>query len=134
MSPAHSSEKGAIAIYLALLVTMIILSGALLQSGILSQQIRFSTDILQNERAFYASDSGIEAALFDLEKKIQQGDFSDSTLDGSIPYGGQEAAYHAAGRVIITDDQSSTTACVASTGESGREKRRTAVGTADCEP
>lgn len=134
MNTAHSAEKGAIAIYLALLVTIVILSGALLQSGILSQQIRFSTDILQNERAFYASDSGIEATLFDLEKKIQQGDLSDSTLDGSISYEGQEATFHATGRVMIVDDQSRTTACVASTGISGRENRRTAVGTQDCEP
>ncbi len=128
-----SKERGAVAIYLALLVTIIILSGALLQSGILAQQIRFSTDILENERAFYISDSGIEATLFDLEKKIGQGDFSDSAIDGSISYGEKEATFNATGRIIVSDDQSRTTACVESTGISGRESRRTAVGNQDCD-
>lgn len=134
MNTSRKNQEGAVAIYIALVITLLMLSGALVQSAVLSRQIRESRDVTQNERAFYASDSGIEAVLFDLKTKSANEDTTPTTLEDIIEYGDQTATFSAVGRVVETEDQTRSVPCIESVGTFGAETRRTALGQPGCEP
>lgn len=128
-----NSQRGAVAVYIALIMATAIVSAALVMSAILSRQARFSSDVVSTERAFYSADSGAEAVLYDLKQKIDTGDTSRSEREDSISYGEQEATFSAAGSLSLSQDQTSTVPCLESVGTFARESRRVALGTPDCE-
>jgi len=126
-------DRGDISIYIAILMVTVLLSGALVFSSILSRQARMASNIVNNERAFYAAGSGIEATLYDLKNKIDSGDKSVSRMKGEILYGNDKATFTSEGVLSISGDQARTLACVAGTGTFGRESRNIATGPAGCE-
>lgn len=126
-------QRGDISIYVALIMVTILLSGALLFSGVLARQARFSTNVVKNERAFYAADSGIEATLYDLKQKFDLGDTSVSSVSGEIEYSDQDATFSGEGNLFTSTDQLTTQACVSSTGKFERESRQVVTGPEGCE-
>lgn len=126
-------DRGDISIYIAILMVTVLLSGALVFSSILSRQARFASNIVHNERAFYAADSGIEATLYDLKNKIDSGDESVSKVESEIPYGNEKATFVSEGVLSTSADQNRTQACVKSRGTFGRESRDLITGPEGCE-
>ncbi|MBI3256042.1 MAG: hypothetical protein HYZ63_03670 [Candidatus Andersenbacteria bacterium] len=129
----HRSQRGDIAVYVALIVITVLLSGALLLSGILSRQARFASNIVHNERAFYAADSGVEATLYELKNNIDLGDASVSRVSGEIEYSGQKASFTGSGNLTVSADQARTLACVSSSGSFASESRQLVTGPQGCE-
>ncbi len=128
-----TAERGDISIYVALIMVTVLLSGALLFSGVLARQARFATNIVNNERAFYTADSGIEATLYDLKQKVDLGDTSTSKVSGEIKYNDQKASFSGEGSLFTSADQLTTQACVSSTGTFERESRQLVTGPEGCE-
>lgn len=124
----NTSQKGAVAIYIALLAATIITSAAIVLSGVLSIQLRLIRDIISSERAFYAADSGIEEAQYQLF--VLQGEGStdgEITIDnGEVPYQDEESAtYTAKGKLV--SDPDSTFNCIASEGLHADDQRRITI-------
>lgn len=129
----RNKQQGDIAVYVALMVVTVLLSGALIFSGIITRQARLATNIVNNERAFYTADSGVEATLYDLKNKIDLGDTSVSHVSGDIEYAGQKATFNASGNLSTSADQSRTQACVGSSGSFASESRQLVTGPQGCE-
>lgn len=131
------TQRGDIAIYMALIIVTILVSSALLLSFVLVRQIRETSDALASERAFFAANSGIEQALSELD------DFANpftGELAGVIEYdNGQQAAYEARGLLQGSAQAGgpAATRCVRARGvypENGgqREERRLNYGPDTC--
>lgn len=95
----QGKQRGDIAIYTALIVVTIMLSGALAMSTILSRQIPATAELLNTERAFYAVQSGREAAFFVVAKQHVFTDFGYSfPVNEVLKYSaGDEATYASVG-------------------------------------
>lgn len=78
----HSLERGDVAIYTALIVVGMMVSGAIALGIILSQQIPRTYELQASERSFYAAVAGREQALFLYVKRGS----SDIILDETITY------------------------------------------------
>src|SRR3989344_6516787 len=126
-------DRGDISIYIAILMVTVLLSGALVFSSILSRQARMASNIVNNERAFYAAGSGIEATLYDLKNKIDLGDTSVSNVQSDISYDTGKATFRAKGVLSTSADQVRTLACVASSGSFASESRQLVTGPQGCE-
>lgn len=124
----HKNQQGAIAIYLAMLIVMILTSGALLMSGILTKQIAFSQDVVTSEQAFYAADSGVEEALYLMVTALSEGNLSPVEVEGEIIYGDEKASYRAQGQIVVSTDQTRSVPCVNSQGRFRNEDRRVRLG------
>lgn len=126
------TESGVIAVYIALVVAIIVTSGAITLSGILSRQLHFVNDVVANEQAFYLADSGAEAVLYDLKVKINTSDTSPSATSGSIDYAAGTGTFSSRGKLSIDPNFTSSQACVDSEGSIRGETRRIAIGPTDC--
>ena len=126
-----NSQKGAVAVYTTLVMIMIITSGSILMSGILSKQISFSEDVETSERAFYSANSGVEQALYQIAGQLNTGEITPVTIDEQeIAYGNQTATYKAKAEIVISEDQTRSIPCVVSIGEFRNETRRIRLGPA----
>lgn len=98
------AHRGDIAIYIALLVMTIMLSGAVVLSGLLARQFRLGRSIIADQRAFYAANSGLEHALFRLNKETPPPAISrDNPLTAEISYSASDpAVYTSYGQVLST--------------------------------
>ena len=85
-------EKGDVSVYLALTMLGIMLSGALLMSVILINQLRSTEDVVDSERAFYAANTGVEHGFYELSLFAQPGPIQ---INGIIEYDSNDprAAY-----------------------------------------
>jgi Tfp pilus assembly protein PilX len=88
---SHNASRGALAIFIALLVLLIITSSAVVVSRILSRQIRLGQNVIASERAFYAADAGLEQALYELIKNNNP--TQASPITGTVDYHGQTVTY-----------------------------------------
>ena len=133
MNTKQSSQRGIVEVYIALIVTIMITAGAVVLSGILSRQIRFASDVVANEQAFYAADSGAESVLSNLALKITGPDYSTSTVNGTVDYDTNlSASYQAQGKLELSADKTRIADCVQSSGTMKTESRRVAIGPSDC--
>lgn len=128
MIDTKTSQRGSMPIYITLLMIAVITSGAITMSGILSKQLRFAEDLTTSERAFYAANSGVEQALYALEQKRQDNDFSPlDTIEGTVDYEqGERATYKVSARMVANAFR--TVVCVDSEGDFRGEKRRVQFG------
>jgi hypothetical protein len=135
-------QRGDISIYLALTIITIMISSALLLSVILITQLRSTEDIVESERAFYAANSGLERAFYELSLFATPGPIP---LNETLSYGDNipQAAFD--GQAGYAAD--GITPCVAVSGgypvRDGQtypgnapqaQERRLSVGPADCLP
>lgn len=132
----HAGHHGSVALYIALVILTMFVSTALIIGGIATKQIQASRSTVKSERAFYAANSGVEEALWQLaELNNTSGGLGPvEIVDGEVPYDDGRASYDV--RAILVVDETGVTArpCVESAGEFGEEKRRVAlrVGTTEC--
>lgn len=122
----NAGARGSIAVYLALVMTLIITSSAVILSGILSQQLRASQNFVASERSFYAANSGVEEALYLLVQQSQQGG-GDQVItidDGEVRYDDQTATYQVKARLVTSQDLIRVVPCVISLGRYAQEERR----------
>ena len=77
-------QRGDVAIYIAVVMLMIMLSATIVLSGILSRQIKLTIDAVDTEKAFYAADTALEEGRYGLSKLF----LSSINLDegGQIEY------------------------------------------------
>jgi hypothetical protein len=128
-----AGQAGIVEVYIALIITILITTGAIVLSGILSRQIRFASDVVANEQAFYTADTGAEATLSDLKTKISGPDFTASTINGTVNYDDNlSGAYAAKGQLQLSADKTRIFDCVQSQGSVKTESRRIAIGPAEC--
>lgn len=85
-----TTQRGDIAIYTAVIVVTIMLSGALAMGTILSRQIPATAQLLDAERAFYAANGGREQGFFIIAK---QGNSAGQVLNQRINYSNSDAVY-----------------------------------------
>lgn len=140
-TPANS-QAGDVTVYIALIMLGVMLSGALLLSTILMTQLRSTEDIVESERAFYAANTGVERAFYELSLFATPDLIS---LNDTVPYDtdGPQAAYDA--RARYTAD--GLTPCINVVGASPvkpgqsypgnapqAQERRLSAGPSDCLP
>lgn len=140
-------ERGDIAVYIALLLSGIMLSFVLLMSFVLSRQLRLTEDVVWSERALYAADTGLEHSLYIISKQLGRevevngGEISFSLFGGgesSTPYQGLEYEGETGG-VTVADYEGQAAAdeagivCALIEGSYRDQKRRLALGPPDCE-
>lgn len=117
--------RGDVAIYVAMLMLIVVTSSALLLSGLLSQQLRFSQEVVSSERAFYAANSGVEHALYLLAQANQAGNSLETVeIEGEVPYEEETAVYEGAAELVLSEDLTTATPCVKSTGSFRDQVRR----------
>lgn len=83
-----NTQRGDVTIYISLLLLLIVTTGTMVMSGLLSRQPRISRDTITSEQAFYAANSGVEHALYEYRLKGQE-----IPLSGEIQYGSRAAKY-----------------------------------------
>jgi len=128
MRTPQTSERGAIAIFMALVIVFILMSSAILFNSILARQIRLSGEISSSERAFYAANTGFEKALFDIAT-LPDLDFEG---EGEVEYdNGETAEYKYKAQAVERNDL--RIPCVLSTGTHRNESRRLFSGPDDCD-
>lgn len=120
-------SKGAIAIYIALLMLAIIVSTVLTTNMVLTRQIRLSREVANSERAFAAANSGYEQALFLLNATPDQ----EITGEGQVDYPEGPAIYTFRARYF--DVGGTRVPCVLSSGQYRSETRRLFSGPSDCD-
>jgi len=118
-------SRGSIAVYIALMMTLVISSSAVILGGILSQQLQASKNFVASERAFYAANSGTEEALYLLVQQNRQGGSGPIEVDsGQVTYEDADASYEVSARLVVSDDLTRTLPCITSTGQFRQEERR----------
>ena len=126
----QSSQRGATAIYIALLVALLMLSAALVLTSVLTRQVRLTQNVVSSERAFYAANSGVEEALYQLVQQTLAGEQGNvSIADGEIEYEDATATYSVEARTNI--EGPSAQACISSLGEYQGDQRRISLGPAE---
>lgn len=119
------SQTGATAVYIALIIALLILSSALILSRVLSVQLRLTQDVISTERAFYAANSGVEEALFELI----QNDAGEITIEeGLVEYDEGDATYEVQAHTHVQGPDA--VACISSLGEHAGDQRRINLGSA----
>lgn len=120
-------SKGAIGIYIALLMLVIIVSTVLVTNTVLTRQIRLSREVGHSERAFAAANSGYEQALFLLNATPDQA----ITGEGQVDYPEGPATYTFRARFF--EIQGTRVPCVLSSGVFRDETRRLFTGPPECD-
>lgn len=120
----RTSQTGATAVYIALLVALLILSSALILSRVLNVQLRLTQDVISAERAFYAANSGVEQALFELI----QNETDEITLEGDVEYPEGNATYTVEAHAVVQGPDA--VACISSLGDNAGNQRRINLGPA----
>lgn len=127
-------QRGDVAVYMALMISFILLSSALVFSLILARQIRATEDVVESERSFYAANSGLEHLQYVLTKGWNNA-YSATIITrpdpgpGIIEYsGGEQAEYTARGKYDAENESS----CAQADGTFRNEKRRLQIGLGDC--
>lgn len=124
------SQRGAIAVYMALVIVVILISSAMVFSSILTRQVRESQEVVSSERAFYAANSALEEGLWVI------GRTSDTAFNGqgAIPYeSNTEAPYEVKAKSIEGAFPGQRFPCVVSRGVHKDEARRLATGPPSCD-
>ena len=116
-------QRGDVAIYIALMMLSIMLSGALLYSLILARQIRATGAAVDSERAFYAANTGLEHSLYLVTRQFQE---NIDSVTGTVVYpvvpgevAESEATYEAQGSYNVTTG----TVCLHSRGNYRVQRR-----------
>ena len=94
-----NNQKG-VSIYLALILTSIILAVGLGMSLLLIGQLKMTKEIGDSTKAFFAADAGIEMVLDEDINDIianSNGDYAFVSLDGSADYGYKVRVYSSPG-------------------------------------
>lgn len=127
----ETNNRGAVAIYIALVASAIITSAAIALSGVLSVQIRLVRDIISSERAFYAANSGVEEAQFKLfQLRLADQREGEVTVEGGeVVYDDEIATYSARGRLV--SDPFGVFNCVSSVGHHAGDQRRITISTTE---
>jgi len=121
------TQQGSIAVYIVLLIGFLILSSALVLSGILSVQLRLTRDVVSTEQAFYAANSGVEEALYLLVQQNLAGEIGDVTIEnGEVAYDEAVALYNVDAKTVI--EGFDAIACISSLGEYAGSQRRLTLG------
>lgn len=121
-------ENGAVAVYMALIIAILVISSALIFNTILTRELRSARSVAASERAFAAANSGYEQALFELAKSESQ----TTEGDGEIEYENSEkATYHFKGQVFTHDN--TRFPCVLASGTLRDETRRLFSGPTECD-
>ena len=134
MNANSPHQQGAVAIYIALLAAAVITSAAIALSGVLSLQLRLVRDIISSERAFYAADSGVEEAQYELFQRQLAGDREGEITieEGEVSYDNESATYSVNGKLV--SDPFSVFNCIASEGFHSTDRRRITISTTEgCE-
>lgn len=125
MNKSSSAQQGVVAVYMALVMLMILVSSALIFSSILARQLARAEEVASSEKAFYAANSGLEKALYALA--ILQVGEDDIEKEGEIPYDDEAAAYKIE-RAELIEESGVRQPCVVSTGSFRMEVRRVTMG------
>lgn len=124
----NNNQRGAVALYMALIVALLIVSSALIFNTILTRQIRLGRSIANSERAFAAANSGYEQALYQLSTT------ADLTTEGEgeiIYENDDKATYTFKGQVFVHDNVRFP--CVLASGTFRDETRRLFSGPPECD-
>ncbi len=121
------SERGAVSVYMALIISVLIVSSALIFNSILVRQIHLGRAVANSERAFAAANTGYEQALHHLTTT------TDLTVEGEgeVTYDNEKAAYTFKGQVFVRDNI--RVPCVLSSGTYRDETRRLFSGPPECD-
>lgn len=122
-----NNQKGAIGIYIALLMIAIIVSTVLVGNSVLTRQIRLSREVAASERAFAAANTGYEHALFMLTTASGE----DVSGEGEISYPEEAAHYQFQARLYEIEGE--RIPCVLASGEYRGETRRLFTGPTECD-
>lgn len=120
-------SKGAIGIYIALLMLVIIMSTVVVTNTVLVRQIGLSREVGHSERAFAAANSGYEQALFLLNATPDQ----EITGGEKIDYPEGPATYTFRARFFEIDGK--RVPCVLASGVFRDETRRLFTGPPECD-
>lgn len=128
MKYLQKSQSGSVAVYIVLMISFLILSSALVLSGVLSVQLRLTRDVVSTEQAFYAANSGVEQALYTLVQNNLAGQTGDISInDGEVMYDdGSKATYGVNAKSVTVGYN--TVACISSLGEYAGSQRRLNLG------
>lgn len=124
-SRIEHQERGDVAVFMTLIMLGIMVASSLLLSAILARQLRATQDALDSERAFYATNAGLEAALYEVSQRYQ----TDASVSGAIAYTGSESGE--AGYAAEAQTMGGGT-CFKAFGNFRQERRKIAVGPAEC--
>lgn len=127
MNPNKKPERGAVAVYMALIIAVLIISSALVFNTILVRQIRLGRAVANSERAFAAANTGYEQALH----HITTTPGLSVAGEGEISYGDEKATYTFKGQVFVHDNI--RVPCVLASGTYRDETRRLFTGPAECD-
>jgi hypothetical protein len=136
LPPNTSSQRGAVSVYMALLLLFVLTSAALILNAVLAKQIKTANTIVSSEKAFYAATSGLEEGLYKdklLSKEavpvpaLQEAE----KVEGSVSYD-KEATYTASAKLFR--DVLRTIPCAVSVGHFGQEYRRVIIASDECQP
>ena len=130
---SNRSQQGSAPLYIALVLTFLIVSSAIVLTGALSVQLRFTRNLISSEQAFYAANSGVEEALYMLAQQNAAGEIGDVTIeDGEIEYGpGDTARYEVQAKTVIEGQRARV--CVSSLGTHSGDQRRLQLGPSVCD-
>lgn len=116
-------ERGDISVYAALVITTIMLLGALVLASILSQQIGSTEDALSSERAFYAAVAGAE----ELKYLLNHSPFNPyEEVNGVVPYqfGVRDGTYEGCGYREYDPDEDEDVENILAAAEFDDEQRK----------
>jgi len=119
------NQQGDVAVYIAVVMLMIMLSSTIVLSGILARQIRLTIDTVDTEKAFYAADTALEEGRYGLSKLFLP---AVELENREIMYDDGEIAYYD----IDVDSVDDGDACGIVEGRFRRLKRRLSVGAPGC--
>lgn len=125
MNKSAATQQGVVAVYMALVMLIILVSSALIFSSILSRQLATAEEVASSERAFAAANSGLEKALWALA--ILRVGEDEIEKDGEILYD-TEAARYTIERAELRQENGVQRPCVISTGTFRAEVRRVTMG------
>lgn len=121
----NQREKGDVSVFISLLIAFVITASMIILGTILARQIRASRNVISTERAFYAADTGLERALYELIKNANP--TVTTPLTGSIDYSGQLATYESYAFLSPTNK-----VCSISQGNFAEAVRRVTRAGGDC--
>lgn len=122
----NHAERGDATVYMALIISVLIVSSALIFNTILTREIHLSRAVGNSERAFAAADSGFEQALYQLSTTADMA----TEGQGEITYGGEKATYTFKGQIFLQNNV--RVPCILSAGTYRNETRRLFSGPSEC--
>ncbi len=135
-----NNQKGAISIYLALLLIFVMTTGALVLNQTLVKQIKIANTITSSEKAYYAATSGLEEGLFKAKLlaheagEVNQQQNIAADIAGDVSNNGQEPTYKARAGLYRSEIAGKRVdeLCAVSVGMYRQASRRVIVTSANC--